>query len=590
MSDTDRARKMEETLTRQAAELRALYETLIEINAQRDVPTLLRAIVDRAARLIGARMGGLYLFRPEDQTLELVVGHNLPGDYTGTRLRLGEGVSGRIAQTGQPMMIDDYLHWEGRARVYDGIPFRRVLGVPLRIRDRVIGTINLTDDTHTGSFSEDDIRLVSLFADQAAIAVENARLYEQAQQEIAERERAENALRQRNRELALLNEVNRAFTSTLDLDQVIVTILDEVRHLLGVVACSIWLIDPETNEPVCRQATGPFSESVRGWRLPPDEGFVGWVARHGKSLIVPDALADERHYRRVDRTTGLNLRSILSAPLHAPRRDRVIGVIQVVDERVDRFDATDLWLIEMLAAAAATAVENARLYEDVQRELAERVRAEERIQAALREKDVLLKEIHHRVKNNLQIISSLLDLQSDYIRDPHTRAMFDDSQRRIRIMALIHEQLYQSPDLARISFREYVDSLTSQLLQSFAVTPSRITLIIDVADVPMTPDIAIPCGLIINELVSNALKHAFPDARAGEIRIELKPAGERQLVLRISDNGVGLPSAVDFRTTSSLGLQLVYMLSRQLRGTLEQEQTVGTAFTIIFPVPDTQTQ
>jgi PAS domain S-box-containing protein len=172
----------EEKLTRRALEMAALYDTSLAINAQLDLSTLLNAIVQRASGLVGVQMGGLYLMRPDEDELELVVNYNMPSIHVGTRLRLGEGLSGRIAQAGKPMMVADYRVWEGRAAVYAGTPFRRVLGVPLRVGERVIGVINVTDDERAGLFSEDEVRLVSLFADQAAIAIENARLFRIAEQ------------------------------------------------------------------------------------------------------------------------------------------------------------------------------------------------------------------------------------------------------------------------------------------------------------------------------------------------------------------------------------------------------------------------
>ena len=191
---------------------------------------------------------------------------------------------------------------------------------------------------------------------------------------LEERLVTEETLRQRNRELALLHRAGQTLSSTLELDKVLVIVLEEVRRLLNVVACSVWLIDPQTSELVCRQVTDPRSDVVRGWRLAPGQGFAGWVARHGESLIVSDTQADERHFKDVDQQTGLKLRSILSVPLRV--RQDVIGVLQVVDERVNRFNTTDLTLLEPLAASAASAIENARLYTVVQQELTERKRAE----------------------------------------------------------------------------------------------------------------------------------------------------------------------------------------------------------------------
>jgi two-component sensor histidine kinase len=218
----------------------------------------------------------------------------------------------------------------------------------------------------------------------------------------------------------------------------------------------------------------------------------------------------------------------------------------------------------------------------VGRDLTERKRAEEQIKASLQEKEVLLKEIHHRVKNNLQVISSLLYLQSKNIQDRQTLEMFQDSHYRVRAMALVHERLYQSQDLARIDFAEYVRSLANHLFRSYGVNTNVIQLKINVHNVFLGVDMAIPCGLIINELVSNCLKHAFPGGRGGEIQIELPADDDGQCTLVVSDNGVGCPEDLDFRDTGSLGLQLVNMLVEQLEGTIELDRGGGTAFEIRF--------
>jgi PAS domain S-box-containing protein len=227
---------------------------------------------------------------------------------------------------------------------------------------------------------------------------ELAKAVQELEGEIAVRRWTEKTLQQRNRELAMLHRAGQLFSSTLDLDQVLVTVLEEVRHLLDVMASSVWLLDPETDELVCQQATGPQSELVRGWRLAPGEGFAGRVVHTGQSLIVPDALADERHFKEVDQKTGLELRSILTVPLQL--KDNVIGVLQVVDTEVGRFDTGDLELLEPLAASAAIAVENARLYRAAQQEIAERVRIEtirQRAEEALRESEERYRSLFERV-------------------------------------------------------------------------------------------------------------------------------------------------------------------------------------------------
>jgi PAS domain S-box-containing protein len=183
--------QLEQDLSRRTREMVALHEISLEINRQPNLAALLQAIVEKAAGLLNARMGGLYLMRPDGETLELMVGHNLPEGSLGVQLKLGEGLSGRVAQTGQLLVVPDYRVWEGRAQVFEGTSFRRVVGVPLKRGDKIIGVINISDDHRSGWFAEDEIRLVGLFAEQAAIAVDNTRLWEEAQRDLAERQRAE---------------------------------------------------------------------------------------------------------------------------------------------------------------------------------------------------------------------------------------------------------------------------------------------------------------------------------------------------------------------------------------------------------------
>jgi len=220
--------------------------------------------------------------------------------------------------------------------------------------------------------------------------------------------------------------------------------------------------------------------------------------------------------------------------------------------------------------------------EKLEQEILERKRAEEKIKASLKEKETLLKEIHHRVKNNLQVVSSMLKIQSEYSQDRKTVDMFQESQNRVRSIALIHEMLYQSENLSRIDFSEYIQPITTHLMRAYGVDPSLIKLTTNVKDFFMDLDRAIPCGLIINELFSNVLKHAFPEGRKGEVHIDLSQDRNQEFTLLISDNGVGLPEDMDFKNTDSLGLQLVNALVDQLGGAIVFEGRVGTTFRITF--------
>ena len=215
--------------------------------------------------------------------------------------------------------------------------------------------------------------------------------------------------------------------------------------------------------------------------------------------------------------------------------------------------------------------------------ITERKLAEEKIKASLREKELLLQEVHHRVKNNMQIISSLFSLQSKGIEDEEQLHIFKSSQDRVKSMALIHERLYQSGDFARVDFAEYTRGLTSHLFGSYGIAPDFIKSFVDIKDVFLDINTAIPCGLVINELVSNSLKHAFKNGQQGEVRIGMSALNGNEIDLVISDNGVGLPEGVNFRNTESMGLRLVSILAEsQLHGNIEVDRTNGTSFHIRF--------
>lgn len=215
-------------------------------------------------------------------------------------------------------------------------------------------------------------------------------------------------------------------------------------------------------------------------------------------------------------------------------------------------------------------------------DVTESKQAIEQIKTSLHEKEVLLKEIHHRVKNNMQVITSLLSLQSKTIDDGETLAVFEDSQNRVKSMALIHETLYQSKDLSRINFAEYLQKLVAHVSRSYRIRPNAVKINLHVNDVSLPIDTAVPCGLIINELASNALKYAFPADTKGEVNITFVRADD-QYTLCVSDTGVGLPPDFDPEQGKSLGMKLVRMLTTQLSGEMECRNGVGTTFQITFP-------
>jgi two-component sensor histidine kinase len=216
------------------------------------------------------------------------------------------------------------------------------------------------------------------------------------------------------------------------------------------------------------------------------------------------------------------------------------------------------------------------------RDITDRKQGEEQLRASLREKEILLKEIHHRVKNNLQVIASLLSLQSEYLEESKPLAMLEDMKNRVRSIAAIHEMLYGSADLSRIDFAGYLNSIAKDLMSLYPPSSGRIRADIDSDPIHLDITQAVPCGLIVNELLTNSFKHAFPENRSGVIQIVFRSV-DGACKLEISDDGVGLPENLDPGTSGSMGMQLVTLLVQQLKGEFEIDQSSGTRFTILFP-------
>ncbi|MGB8227176.1 MAG: histidine kinase dimerization/phosphoacceptor domain -containing protein [Sedimentisphaerales bacterium] len=207
----------------------------------------------------------------------------------------------------------------------------------------------------------------------------------------------------------------------------------------------------------------------------------------------------------------------------------------------------------------------------------------EKLEESLRQKEILLRELHHRVKNNMQVISSLLRLQSRTLDDKKAVAVFSECQNRIKTMALIHEKFYRSENLSNIDFKTYVKDLVKTLVEFYDVSQNKITVDINIENISLDIDTAISCGLIINELISNSLKYAFPQGAKGNIGVSILPAEEDYVEMIISDNGIGLPAELDFQKTETLGLQIVNTLVKnQLGGEIELDRSIGTKFKIKF--------
>ncbi len=266
------------------------------------------------------------------------------------------------------------------------------------------------------------------------------------------------------------------------------------------------------------------------------------------------------------------------------KEEKVVGGLAVLRDStqrkaaLDNLEQTKLQLEKMVQERTrALSIAN----EELKKEISQRKTAQEQIHESLKEKIVLLREIHHRVKNNLQIVSSLLNLQAGYITDKKVLEILKESQNRIRSMALIHEKLYQSPDLDKINFSEYIQSLTKDLFRSYQSQLNRINIRSEVGEIFLEIDQSILCGLIINELISNAIKHAFKGKGKGEILVQLFQDGEDYQII-VKDDGIGFPKDIDIENTDSLGLQLVTSLTGQMSGKIDIKSNNGTVVKISF--------
>ncbi|MDP3186338.1 MAG: GAF domain-containing protein, partial [Anaerolineales bacterium] len=353
LHDITERKLTQEALAHKAREMAALFETSLEINALPDLSSLLYAIVERATGLLGTFMGGLYLVRPDGQSLELVISDNLGKDYSGTILRFGEGLSGQVAQTGEAMMIADYNQWDHRAAIYNDIPIKRVLAVPLKIKGKVIGVINITDDRKTGSFTQEDIRLVSLFADQAAIAIENTRLLEKSNRQAEQ--------------LGIINRFSLAITSALNMDHVLKTLHEQCQQVAPCDVFYVALYDEASSLihiPLFYENGQYHAGPSRDIHDRP--GNIGAVIQARRTLYLSDSSRmDTRPYKQSTAALLRPTRSYVGIPLTL--RERVIGVMSVQSYQPKAYNEDDIHILELIALQAAIAVENARLYAEEQR-------------------------------------------------------------------------------------------------------------------------------------------------------------------------------------------------------------------------------
>lgn len=288
----------------------------------------------------------------------------------------------------------------------------------------------------------------------------------------------------------------------------------------------------------------------------------------------PDTMAVQKYDIRRSAERGGQFEERYWSPINAPVLDEC-GDLRYIIHRVE--DVTDYIRLRETASGHRTQMES-EIYVRGQ----EIQKANEQLRAALAEKEILLKEVHHRVKNNLEVINSLLSLQADRVREPAARALLEDTCNQVSAIADIHRLLYRSSDLERVDVGQFLKELSHDLFGFYQISPERVALNVNVGEVSVNIQRAVPVALILNELLSNALKHAFPNNRCGVVHLTVQPINGENL-LRVADDGVGLPEGFDALNSPSLGLQLVKVLCEQLGGRIDVRSRPGTCFAIHFP-------
>jgi PAS domain S-box-containing protein len=521
-------------LQRRAEEMYLLYQMGIALTSKQDLYHALRALVKELKRLMVTDAFHVALYDPDTDLLTYPLFLNLDEDLQIAPRKLSDnpGLSGEVIKTRQTIYIPDIADPETQRThhivIIRDVGMRAYIGIPLLLEDRVIGIMSV-QARMPHAYNEEQIRLLETLAAQVVITIEKSRLLEQVQKELVERQHIEESLRVSQERYRLISEVISDYTFSTKID----------AH--GQLRMN-WV-------------AGAF-EKITGYTFDEYIANGGWLAALCPEDIAQDAKDME--------TLRANMPVITEV-----RTFKKNGELRWV-----RVYAHPVWDAERHELTG--------IYGAVQ-DITQRKQAEEEILNSLKEKELLLKEVHHRVKNNMQVIVSMLNLQSAQVSDDKMLSVLRESQNRVRSMALVHEKLYQSNNLAQIDFYDYLQHLTSTLFHSYSPYISNVRLKLDVGDSVLSVDTAIPCGLIVNELVSNALKHAFPDHRAGEVMVGLHRLNPQTLRLVVENNGVTMPENIDFRRTESLGMQLVLSLVKQLNGEMAVDRLQpGTRFLIHF--------
>ncbi len=537
---------LEHKLAQKQAQLAALREIGRALSSALALEPTLDLISRKTTQVMGVDSCSIYLLQPDDELMVLKATTGLaPEAVDRAMLRLGEGLTGWAAQNGTPVAVRDAAA-DPRFKLLPETHekgLQSLAAVPLTSRGRVIGAMNV-QTARLHDFDEDEIELLSLIGDLAAGALEKAALYDNMRRQI--------------QELTTLAEVSQAVTSPLYLDEMLGVVVEMAMQVTDAKVCSLMLIDEKGEElvPVANQTQSAVYASRPSVRV--GEGVTGQVAQGGRPAIVADVRSDPRYlFRELAEREGLV--SLLSVPLIV--RDKIIGVFNCYTGKPHAFSPKEEVFFQTLANQTALAIENARLVAGA----------------------AIVREMHHRVKNNLQTIAMLLRLQMSDGPDRPAADVLPEAINRILAIAAVHETLSES-GLRMVDVKNVLTQIADTVVQNLSHPNKRLRVTVDGDEIVLPSQAATALALATNELIQNALEHAFVARDEGTVQVRLCDAGQTLTVI-VADDGVGLAGGTS--GSSSLGLEIVHTLvAEDLKGTFTLTPgESGTQAAIKLPRP-----